>query len=147
MSPLCLKEFSSIWNPSKFFPRACLSACIFSHLSLCRSSFHMPRSSHTGHWLSYNSFTFQSLIKCFGSVFKLYPRPAPFLPPLSLWLWSKLKVCLFVVFSRAACKAYGGSQVRGLIRAIAAGLHHSHSNTGSEPYLWPTPQLTTTPDP
>ena len=28
--------------------------------------------------------------------------------------------------------AYGGSQARGLIGAVAAGLHHSHSNVGSE---------------
>ena len=37
--------------------------------------------------------------------------------------------------SRATPAAYGGSQARGLIRAVAAGLHHSHSNTGSEPRL------------
>ena len=37
--------------------------------------------------------------------------------------------------------AYGGSQARGLIRATAAGLHHSHSNTKSKPHLQPTPQL------
>ena len=46
--------------------------------------------------------------------------------------------CLFVFF-RAAPMAYGGSQPRGLIRAVAAGLHHSHSNARSEPRLWPTP--------
>ena len=28
--------------------------------------------------------------------------------------------------------AYGGSQERGLIGAVAAGLHHSHSNARSE---------------
>ena len=37
--------------------------------------------------------------------------------------------CLF----RAAPKAYEGSQARGLIRAVAAGLHHSHSDVRSEP--------------
>ena len=37
-----------------------------------------------------------------------------------------------IVFSRAAPAAYGGSQARGQIRVVAAGLHHSHSNTGSE---------------
>ena len=26
---------------------------------------------------------------------------------------------------------YGGSEARGQIRAVAAGLHHSHSNSGS----------------
>ena len=36
----------------------------------------------------------------------------------------------FLLF-RAAPAAYGGSQDRGLIRAIAAGLRHSHSHAGS----------------
>ena len=47
---------------------------------------------------------------------------------------------LFFVFClfRATPKAYGGPQARGLIGAVAAGLHHSHSNTGSEPHLQPT---------
>ena len=43
--------------------------------------------------------------------------------------------CLFFFFffgiSRATPMAYGGSQVRGRIGAVAAGLHHSHSNSGS----------------
>ena len=37
--------------------------------------------------------------------------------------------CLFV-FSRAAPEAYGGSQARGPIGALATGLRHSHSNGG-----------------
>ena len=49
--------------------------------------------------------------------------------------------------SRATLTAYGGSQARGPIRAVAASLCHSHSNMGSEPHLQPTPQLTATPDP
>ena len=36
---------------------------------------------------------------------------------------------------RAAPVAYGGSQARGPIGAVAAGLHHSHSNSGSELHL------------
>ena len=43
--------------------------------------------------------------------------------------------------------AYGGSQARGLIGAVAAGLHQSHSNARSELHLQPTPQLMATPDP
>ena len=50
-------------------------------------------------------------------------------------------------FSRAAPTAYGGSQARGLIGAVATGLRQSHSNAVSEPCLRPTPQCTATPDP
>ena len=53
----------------------------------------------------------------------------------------------FFLSFRAAHAAYGGSQARGPIRAIASGLHHSHSNVGSELRLRPTPQLTAMPDP
>ena len=52
---------------------------------------------------------------------------------------------LFAI-SWAASVAYGGSQARGLIRATAAGLPHSHSNARSEPHLQPTPQLMAMPD-
>ena len=37
--------------------------------------------------------------------------------------------------------AYGNSWARGQIGTAAAGLHYSHSNTGSEPHLRPMPQL------
>ena len=43
--------------------------------------------------------------------------------------------------------AHGGSQAKGLIRATAASLGHSHSNAGSKPHLRPTPQVTAMPDP
>ena len=49
--------------------------------------------------------------------------------------------CLFAI-SWAAPSAYGGSQARGLIRAVATGLRQSHSNAGSEPRPQPTPQAT-----
>ena len=49
-------------------------------------------------------------------------------------------------FSWAAPVAYGGSQARGPIGAVATGLRQGHSNAGSEPRLQPTPQLTATPD-
>ena len=53
----------------------------------------------------------------------------------------------FWSFFRAAPKAYGGSQARGLIRATVAGLHHSYSHARSEPHLRPTPPIMATPDP
>ena len=48
---------------------------------------------------------------------------------------------LFLLF-----RAYGGSQARGPIGAVAARLRQSHSNTRSKPHLQPTPQLMATPD-
>ena len=48
---------------------------------------------------------------------------------------------------RAVPAAYGGFQARGLVGAVAAHLLQSHINAKSEPHLWPTPQLTATPDP
>ena len=53
----------------------------------------------------------------------------------------------FFVFSRATPAAYGGFQARGLIRAVAISLRHSHSNGGSELCLQPTPQLMAMLDP
>ena len=59
-----------------------------------------------------------------------------------------LFVCFWLFgFSGAAPVAYGGSQSRGRIGAVATGLHQIHSNTESEPRLQPTPQLTATLDP
>ena len=52
---------------------------------------------------------------------------------------------LFAI-SWAAVTAYGGSQASGRIGAVAASLRQSHSNSGSEPCLQPTPQLTAMPD-
>ena len=45
--------------------------------------------------------------------------------------------CFFCLFasSRAALTAYAASQARGLVGAIAASLHHSHSNARSELHL------------
>ena len=56
---------------------------------------------------------------------------------------------LYFIFCllRAALAAYGGSQARGPIGAVAAGLCHSHSNSGPEPCGRPTTQLRAMPDP
>ena len=56
-------------------------------------------------------------------------------------------IMFFAFFFRAESMAYGSSQTRGQIRVIAASLHHSHSNRGSKPHLWPTLQLTAMQDP
>ena len=58
-----------------------------------------------------------------------------------------INLILFFSLFRAAPAAYGNSQARGQIGAMAASVHHSPSNTGSEPRLRPTPQLMAMPDP
>ena len=59
---------------------------------------------------------------------------------------SELEFFFFLLFM-ATPLAYGGSQARGQIGAVATGLYHSHSNARSKLCLRPTPQLTQTPDP
>ena len=53
----------------------------------------------------------------------------------------------FFFLFKATPESYGSSQPRGKIRAVTAGLHHSHSNTGSELYLQPMLQFVATLDP
>ena len=43
--------------------------------------------------------------------------------------------------------AYGGSQARGPVTAVATGLSQSHSNAGSQLCLQTTPQLMAMLDP
>ena len=52
---------------------------------------------------------------------------------------------LFLI--RATPVAYGISQAKGLIGAIAVSVCHSLSHIASEPCLQPTLQLMATPDP
>ena len=54
---------------------------------------------------------------------------------------------VFLPFLGPLPVAYGSSQARSLIGAVATGLRQGYSNAGSEPRLQPTPQLTATPDP
>ena len=56
-------------------------------------------------------------------------------------IWDFIFIFNFFLIFRATPTAHGGSQARGQIGAVAAGLHPSHSNAGSEPCLWLTPQL------
>ena len=60
--------------------------------------------------------------------------------------WATLHPHSFFLFSfvffRAAPVAYGDSQARGGISAVATGLYQNHSNSRSELCLRPIPQLT-----
>ena len=59
----------------------------------------------------------------------------------------RVRVRACVCLLRATPTAYGGSQARGLIGAVAASLCHSHSNVRSEWCLRLTPQLMGMSDP
>ena len=65
---------------------------------------------------------------------------------LMFWLLSLEFFFFFFGLFRAAPTAHGSSQARDQIRAVAACLHHSHSNARSEQLLQCTPQLMAMPD-
>ena len=73
----------------------------------------------------------------------LHDMPPRTLAECGVFIYLFIYFCLFM----AAPEACGSSQARGRIGSVAAGLHHSHSNTGSEPCLWPTSQFTAMLDP
>ena len=54
--------------------------------------------------------------------------------------FSRSQFFFFFFGLKATPTTYGCSQARGGIRTVDAGLCYSHSNTRSEPHLWPTPQ-------
>ena len=69
-------------------------------------------------------------------------------PHLSLRAFPSSQLFVWLVgWFRAIPTAYGGSQARGQIRDLAAGLHHSHGNSRSEPHLQSTPRLMAMQDP
>ena len=87
-----------------------------------------------------------------GCGWNLHPHARWLVPYLTEPQWDFLTLFLFIfpfliLLFRATPIEYGGSQAKGLIRAVATGLYQSHSNEGSEPRLQPTPQLTAMLDP
>ena len=65
----------------------------------------------------------------------------------ALFQLSKLFFFLTFCLFRATPLAYGGSQARSLIGAVASSLRQSHSNARSKLCLQPTSQLKAMPDP
>ena len=66
------------------------------------------------------------------------------LKPFLMRFWysvtmKSIGVLFYFIFFKGPTHGIWSSEARGQIRAVAAGLHHSHSNTRSEPHLQPTP--------
>ena len=89
----------------------------------------------------YDGFLF-NMVEVEGGLFPSHLNFQAIFNPLNILFY-----LLFVFFLRAAPWAYGSSQTRGRIGAVAAGLHHSHSKARSELRLRPTPQLMAMLDP
>ena len=94
---------------------------------------------------------YRSMESAFIPTLELYlPEWVPHLWFLFLrWFWTKYSFGFYFyaplfknLLFRATPAAFGSSQTRGLIGAVAAGLCHNHSNAKSELHRWPTPQLT-----
>jgi len=135
--------------------RFCHLSCIIIHIHSSNSDPGSPSAVGTDRTRGKNKGTFRRIFharvetkqtKCFSRIqghqgcVSICLRSAPFtLSEFWFWFW----FCLF----RATPRAYGGSQARGQIRAVADGLCHNLRNTRSELRLLPTSQLTAMPDP
>ena len=97
---------------------------------------------HLGVW----NFMVNKIICSFCFLNLIYQELYEFLPT-SINFWQYFFREFFFCLLRDVPKGYGGSQAREWIGAVAASLHHSHSNTRYKPHLWPTPQLMAMPDP
>ena len=104
---------------------------IYIYLYIFLFSYYLPSCSITRNWIEFPLLYSRTLLlihfKC-SSLYLLTPNSQSIKPNsffFSFFLF--LNFCLF----RATPAAYGGSQDRGPIGAVATSLHHSHSNTGS----------------
>ena len=97
----------------------------------CISSDHKQKQEREVNLLLFSPVLYHMFcLSCVG------PILGPILSPCTFHSFFFL-FCLF----RVAPEAYGGSQARGLIGAVAASLPYSHSNARSKPCLRPAPQL------
>ena len=142
-----LDEYMTLLQTGKLKPRdweSCLQSCvsgktgILTQLGLTVSALHYQPYVLFSGACKYDPFETPTITRQQQHSFKKY-----FLNPhchleLFFFFWS---------FSRAETAAYGDSQARGRIRAVATGLRQDHSSGGSKPRLRPTPQLRATLDP
>ena len=88
--------------------------------------------------LRHPKHTFNTRISCDTPLtYKVYELGKNYSIFIHLFLFFKLPLIFFSFFAFLGLhpEAYGSCQARGRIGAAGAGLHHIHSNVGSEPCL------------
>ena len=145
--------FNSLWNCQ--FSKVAALFHTFSN-NVWRLQFPYPHFTNTNYYLYYFSYptnvkwfliiTLIYIFQCLAVFQVLIGYICIFSGKTSIQTLSLSSKKIFFIF-RAEPATYGGSQTRGPIGAAPAGLHHSHSNAGSELSLRPTPQLTAMLDP
>ena len=146
-------NYTSVWlGKSKGTTNSFESVPVLSSFSLFHTAYSLPFLPHKLSFSYRNRnierIKYYLLEPCFNFILSSYIISAPFIRKVNeSSISTVLSFFFFLVFSRAAPMAYGSSQVKDLNGTIAAILHHSHSNAGSDPHLQPTPQLTATLDP
>ena len=128
------------FSSSEFIVIYMYLVCLFVYMLkvTCSASFgERPRAKRSG-W---------STSRAQGTFVKWWINNQTCLVPQNTLVHSELRISFFFFFGlfRAPTTAYGGSQGKGWIKAVAASL--GHSNTRSEPHLRPTPQFMATLDP
>ena len=88
-----------------------------------------------------HDFSLSSLILIF-QIIHIVLKICCWLPQSSPIFLFFLSLSFFFCLFTAAPMAYGSSPAKGRIRAVVASHSGSHSNTRSEPHLWPTAQFT-----
>ena len=120
----------------------------FSHMfSISPFYWHFNISIQYDKFLSLKNSSLKSKSPLTSTYFFLLQRCSCWKTSLAFYMLAFYNFFLFFFFLRVTPVAYGDSQARGWIGAVATSHSHSHSNAISELSLQPTPKLTATPDP
>ena len=95
---------------------------------------HFNSSSNVWAWFIFSFIYIFSLFQqeSLFSIYRSFTSLVKYIPGHFILFVVIVNRIFFFGLFRAAPAAYGGSQARRLIGAVAADLHHSHSNVGSE---------------
>ena len=125
-------NLSQRWIPNPLSHQGIPQPLFFMDTPVAYGLSQVLNQSHSGDLLHICDNTVSFNLLGWGSNLHLYSDPSHCSQILNSLHHSKnaSSMLCFCLLFRATPVAYGGSQVRGQIRATATGLHHSHSNTG-----------------